>query len=247
MSTTAITKAEFYKQEYQKLCDADEPGKIEYFKVALRFKHLNRYSNVLPNEPTRVKFHRKSIYVNANWMLDGTAIASQGPKDDDLQNFFYMLRKRSVEIVVSLTNPIEEKKSKCFDYWSGYKGKVLYENGEERIVKREIPIPVSNPITHFHLENWPDSKVVKPETLAFLVQKVHEASKGKICLAHCSAGLGRTGTFLATLDAVRKESRDVFEIAKAIRHPETGRVNSIQNAKQYGLIYETLDLLPQFS
>jgi len=247
MSTTAITKAEFYKQEYKRLCDADVPVDPQHFKVARRFRELNRYSNVLPNEPTRVKFQKSSKYINANWMLDGAAIASQGPKDEDLQNFFYMLRKRNVEVVVSLVNPIEQGKSKCYDYWSGYKGEILYENGEERVVKREIPIKGKLPITHFHLENWPDFQVVKPETLAFLVQKVHEASKGKIFLVHCSAGIGRTGSFLAILDAFRKESGDVFKIAKAIRHPETGRVGSIQNAKQYGLIYETLDLLMHFS
>ena len=158
-----------------------------------------------------------------------------------------MIRKRNVEVVVSLTNPFDKGKEKCYDYWSKYKGEILYENGKERIVKREITKKGSNPITHFHLENWPDSGVVKPETLAFLVQKVHEASKGKIFLAHCSAGLGRTGTFLAALDAFRKESRDIFAIATLIRHPKTGRVGSIQNKNQLKLIYETLDHLPQFS
>ncbi len=243
MTTTAIAKAEFYNQEYQRLRREDEPKNLEHYEVAKRFAHLNRYVNVLPNEPTRVAFHRKSRYFNANWMLERTAIASQGPRDTDLKNFFYMIRKRNVEVVVTLTNPVEGSKNKCFEYWAGFTGKVIYQDGDEKIVQREIRLQNCNPITHFHLENWFDYNLVKPETLEFLVRTVDEVSRGKILLAHCSAGIGRTGTFLATLDAYRKKTSDVFLIAKAIRHPETGRVGSIQNSRQYGLIYETLERL----
>ena len=59
-------------------------------------------------------------------------------------------------------------------------------------------------IEHFQFVSWEDDAAVKEEkdtieALDFLVKKVEEKRlvSNKPILVHCSAGIGRTGTFLA--------------------------------------------------
>lgn len=60
-------------------------------------------------------------------------------------------------------------------------------------------------VTQYHFISWPDHGVPKFATslISFirLVQKGHNKDLGKPLLVHCSAGVGRTGTFL-TLDSM---------------------------------------------
>ena len=66
--------------------------------------------------------------------------------------------------------------------------------------------------------------------------------KGRF-LVHCSAGVGRTGTYCAVLDAYRTGKRNVFDIIKHLRHPDTGRVQMVQNHFQYELVYDAVALI----
>lgn len=80
-------------------------------------------------------------------------------------------------------------------------------------------------VTQYHYTAWPDHGVPQFATslLSFVrkVQKTHDKSKGVPLLVHCSAGVGRTGTFIALdtlLDRMRSEtSISVFEDAKDMR------------------------------
>ena len=59
-------------------------------------------------------------------------------------------------------------------------------------------------VTQYHFTAWPDHGVPKFATslISFIrrVQKAHKKEEGAL-LVHCSAGVGRTGTFL-TLDTM---------------------------------------------
>ena len=72
--------------------------------------------------------------------------------------------------------------------------------------------PDSEPlkITHYHYTSWPDHGVPQFATsiISFVrrVQKSHDKSKGVPLLVHCSAGVGRTGTFIM-LDAMTERLR----------------------------------------
>ena len=80
-------------------------------------------------------------------------------------------------------------------------------------------------VTHYHFISWPDHGVPKFATslLSFIrrVQKEHNKDEGKALLVHCSAGVGRTGTFI-TLDAMLERIRsdksvNVYEFVKNMR------------------------------
>ena len=68
-------------------------------------------------------------------------------------------------------------------------------------------------LTHFHYTAWPDHGVPQFATsiIDFVrrVQKTHDKSKGIPLVVHCSAGVGRTGTFIvldAMMDRMKKEA-----------------------------------------
>ena len=81
------------------------------------------------------------------------------------------------------------------------------------------------PVTQFHFTSWPDHGVPKFATslISFIrrVQKSHNKDLGIPLLVHCSAGVGRTGTFIlldAMLERIRTEKDvNVYEFLSGLR------------------------------
>ncbi|CAG0896016.1 unnamed protein product, partial [Cyprideis torosa] len=101
-------------------------------------------------------------------------------------------------------------------------------------------------IQHFHYLVWKD--FMAPEHPAGLlkfikrVNQVHwEMKKSTPILIHCSAGVGRTGTFVAIdslVDEMKQEGRaSVFSTVSNLRHQRNYLVQSI---KQYIFVYRAL-------
>ncbi len=245
-----------YQEEFQRIKTSDIPTSAIDFSFGAKCPFGNRYFDVLPNEGTRVKIDGDPyFYFNANWVLDGTVIACQGPLSSDHREFWKMALYHEIQTVVMVTDLVEKGMEKCSQYWC-FEGDIpfrqigeelIYSNGSEQIVKREFEVGERKTIiTQYHLKNFPDHGIVKPETLAQLVE-ITGKREGKI-LAHCSAGIGRTGTYCAALDAYRSKSHDMVSIVKKLRHPDTGRWGMIQTSAQYALACEatkiTLASLP---
>ncbi|XP_010191009.1 PREDICTED: receptor-type tyrosine-protein phosphatase epsilon-like, partial [Mesitornis unicolor] len=99
-------------------------------------------------------------------------------------------------------------------------------------------------VTQLHFTSWPDFGV--PFTpigmLKFLkkVKTLNPAHAGPI-VVHCSAGVGRTGTFIvidAIIDMMHAEQKvDVFEFVSRIRNQ---RPQMVQTDMQYSFIYQAL-------
>ncbi len=239
--------AELSEVQYLKIQKQGENLDPQLFLKARENMERNRYPNVLPNEPTRFTIeNEENFYFNASWVLGGRAIACQGPLSDEIDHFWKMVWHADVRTVVMLTNRVEQRKNKCSHYWKllPCKEEKVFEKGTEIIVKREIELTQgleTRTIVQYHLQNWPDFGVVSPETLAKLVELVTQQD-GKY-LAHCSAGLGRTGTFCTVYEAYRRKTSDIIEIASELRNPHTGRVGMIQTLAQYHLALKTAKLL----
>ncbi len=98
-------------------------------------------------------------------------------------------------------------------------------------------------IVQFHLQGWPDHGVPANamSVVNFIkrVRKVHPYSSPKHLLVHCSAGVGRTGTFI-TLDSMLERIKEEQNVAifPFVKHIRTQRVLmvqtlvSLQNARQ---------------
>ncbi|KAI2798555.1 hypothetical protein BLOT_010530 [Blomia tropicalis] len=100
-------------------------------------------------------------------------------------------------------------------------------------------------VRHFHFTTWPDFGVPEPpSTLVKFVRAFRERctpDSSKPIIVHCSAGVGRSGTFIALdrlLQHIHKyETVDIFGIVHEMRRE---RVWMVQNEQQYICIHECL-------
>ncbi|XP_026889018.2 protein tyrosine phosphatase receptor type Eb [Electrophorus electricus] len=232
-------------------------------------KDKNRYPNILPYDHSRVLLshidgHICSDYVNASY-IDGYReknkfIAAQGPKPETVADFWRMVWEQKSATIVMLTNIRERKEEKCYQYWPE-QGCWLY--GCVRVAVEDVTVLVDYTIrkfcvqyhgaegcraprlvTQLHFTSWPDFGVpLSPiGMLKFLkkVKSVNPMHAGPI-IVHCSAGVGRTGTFIvidAMMDMMHVEGRvDVFGFVSRIRGQ---RCQLVQTDMQYSFIYQAL-------
>ena len=90
-------------------------------------------------------------------------------------------------------------------------------------------------ITHLQYTNWPDHDVPKSaEEILYLYYKVKALKRKGPLLVHCSAGVGRTGTFIA-LDILLEQSKaeDQVDVFKCVSGMRKDRCEMVQTQKQY--------------
>ncbi|NXJ61143.1 PTPRJ phosphatase, partial [Rostratula benghalensis] len=183
----------------------------------------NRYNNVLPYDISRVKLSEQNNatddYINANYMPGYNSkkafIAAQGPLPSTIEDFWRMIWEKNIYSIVMLTKCVEQARTKCEQYWPEKESKsygdiivtMVSEIALPEWTIRDFTVEKSNTteshtVRQFHFTSWPDHGV--PETTDLLINfrhLVHEySSQNPIdspTLVHCSAGVGRTGTFIA--------------------------------------------------
>lgn len=108
-------------------------------------KPKNRFfPSVLPYETTRVKLASQpgvagSDYINASWIdgynQRGALIATQGPLENTVQDFWRMVWERESNVIVMLTQTFEADRPKSEQYWPLVTGETL-TTGDYRICLR---------------------------------------------------------------------------------------------------------------
>merc|ERR1712107_719809 len=99
-------------------------------------------------------------------------------------------------------------------------------------------------IRHFHFTTWPDFGVPEPpQTLVRFVRAFRDrvSPEQRPIVAHCSAGVGRSGTFIALdriLQGIRKY--DVVDIFGIVYEMRKERVWMVQTEQQYICIHQCL-------
>ncbi|XP_052692781.1 receptor-type tyrosine-protein phosphatase alpha-like [Crassostrea angulata] len=225
----------------------------------------NRFKTTFPYDHSRVILRKNAgsdrDYINANY-IDGQErkneyIASQGPKESTLGDFWEMVCQDQVKQIIMLTNLREGRKIKCHQYWPDLGNKEIYgtisvKSMEEKqyafytLRKFQVSQKSMNSyvVTQFHYTTWPDHGTPDPLCLVIFHSHVtHENSNQDVAptLVHCSAGIGRTGTYIA-LDSLyhagRKSGRvNVTEYVKTMR---ANRMNMIQTYEQYMTVFLAL-------
>ncbi|XP_032806580.1 receptor-type tyrosine-protein phosphatase alpha-like isoform X1 [Petromyzon marinus] len=233
-------------------------------------KEKNRYVNILPYDNFRVHLTSlegvpDSDYINASYVNGyqekNKFIAAQGPKEETLNDYWRMIWELNTATIVMVTNLKERKECKCAQYWPD---QGCWTYGNLRVSVEDVTvlvdytirkfliqvvgdIPNKKPprlITQFHFTSWPDFGVpFAPIGMLKFLKKVKTCNPpyaGPI-VVHCSAGVGRTGTFIvidAMLDMIQTERKvDVFGFVTRIR---AQRCQMVQTDMQYVFIYQAL-------
>ncbi|XP_078329583.1 receptor-type tyrosine-protein phosphatase alpha-like [Crassostrea virginica] len=252
-----------FKDEYNEIPRGELHPCLEAKKPENKVK--NRYISILPYDHSRVvlgTMNEDAGYINANYIKDTkgqkTYIATQGPKPKTISDFWAMISQEEVTVIVCLTNLNEGAKNKCAQYWPNVNDKLQGRNitvrhlGEsmyaEHIIRRfKIHNKVKQQdclVTMYHYTAWADHGVADPLSLVVFHRQVMKAtakSTGKYTLVHCSAGVGRTGTYIA-LDALYREGQNTgkINVPLYVKTMRKDRMNMIQGEEQYKLLYLAL-------
>ncbi|XP_060021320.1 receptor-type tyrosine-protein phosphatase beta isoform X2 [Lagenorhynchus albirostris] len=228
----------------------------------------NRYNNILPYDASRVKLSHVdddpcSDYINASYIPGNNFrreyIATQGPLPGTKDDFWKMAWEQNVHNIVMVTQCVEKGRVKCDHYWpadqdSLYYGDLILQMLSESVLPEwtirefricsEEQLDAHRLIRHFHYTVWPDHGV--PETTQSLIQFVrtvrdyiNRTPGAGPTAVHCSAGVGRTGTFIA-LDRILQQldSKDSVDIYGAVHDLRLHRVHMVQTECQYVYLHQ---------
>uniref|UniRef100_A0A8C7ZPL7 Receptor-type tyrosine-protein phosphatase epsilon n=1 Tax=Oryzias sinensis TaxID=183150 RepID=A0A8C7ZPL7_9TELE len=235
----------------------------------------NRVLQIIPYDFNRVILSMRrgqefTDYINASF-IDGYRqkdyfIATQGPLSHTVEDFWRMVWEWKCHSIVMLTELQEREQDKCFQYWptddsvtyGNYivelKGDTLCETFSLRdLVLTFVPEKQTRTIRHFHFHGWPEVGIPAEGKgmidIIASVQKQQQQSGNHPIVVHCSAGAGRTGTFIALsniLERVKAEGlMDVFQTVKSLRMQ---RPHMVQTVEQYDFCYRVVqDFIDIFS
>nr|XP_039263207.1 receptor-type tyrosine-protein phosphatase beta-like [Styela clava] len=232
-------------------------------------KEKNRYTNILPYDATRVKLDEVdndpgSDYINANFIPGNLSqreyIAAQGALPGTKDDFWRMVWEHNTRNIIMLTQTVEKGKIKCYQYWPSdnepiMSGDLTIQMTSESMLPewtiREFKITHGSNIRRvrqFHYTVWPDHGV--PETTETIVKFIRyvrrtiyeEAKHTGPTVVHCSAGVGRTGTFIA-MDRLLQNIHDntYVDIYGIVYEMRMHRVYMVQTESQYILIHKMVD------
>uniref|UniRef100_A0A8C5DNN4 protein-tyrosine-phosphatase n=1 Tax=Gouania willdenowi TaxID=441366 RepID=A0A8C5DNN4_GOUWI len=263
-----MRRINFQTQGTKITCCSIDPGQQftwEHSNLEVN-KPKNRYANVIAYDHSRVILApidgiTGSDYINANY-IDGyrkqnAYIATQGPLPETFGDFWRMVWEQRAATVVMMTRLEEKSRIKCDQYWPSRGTETygmtqvtlldtielatfcvrtfsLHKNGSSE--KREV--------RQFQFTAWPDHGVPEYPTpfLAFLrrVKTCNPPDAGPI-IAHCSAGVGRTGCFIvidAMLERIKHEKTvDIYGHVTLMR---SQRNYMVQTEDQYSFIHDAL-------
>ncbi|XP_027507058.1 receptor-type tyrosine-protein phosphatase eta isoform X5 [Corapipo altera] len=220
----------------------------------------NRYNNVLPYDISRVKLSNESSgtgdYINANYIPGYNSkkafIAAQGPLPNTIDDFWQMIWEKNIYSIVMLTKCMEQARTKCEQYWPDKQSKtygdiivtmvseiVLPEWTIRDFTVEKSNAPESHTVRQFHFTSWPDHGV--PETTDLLIDfrhLVHQYNSqnpvDSPTLVHCSAGVGRTGTFIAIDRLIQQmEMENTVDVYGVVYDLRMHRPLMVQTEDQY--------------
>ncbi|XP_009579030.1 PREDICTED: receptor-type tyrosine-protein phosphatase V-like [Fulmarus glacialis] len=266
MKTASANHAFFQEFEELKEVGKEQP-KVEAELPANISK--NRYPHVLPYDHSRVKLSQMgedphSDYINANFMPGYTSqqefIATQGPLKKTIEDFWRLVWEQNVCNIIMLTVCMENGRVLCDHYWPSESAPVSYgqvqvhlltQSSSEEWTMREFKLwheglRAERHVSHLHYTAWPDHGIPESTTsiMTFreLVREHIQSTKDAgPTLVHCSAGVGRSGTFIA-LDRLLQQMKqekvvDTFGVVYALR---MNRYLMIQTLSQYIFLHSCI-------
>ncbi|XP_075482714.1 protein-tyrosine-phosphatase PTP1-like [Primulina tabacum] len=233
----------------------------------------NRYTDVLPFDNNRVilkqcKDYRPSArgYINASFVRTSESvsgfIATQGPLPHTYEDFWEMIIQYRCPVIVMLTRLVDNYQTvKCGDYFQAEDGPREFGNiciitkwmqtTDTSLVMRCLEVSYkeseepSLSVLHIQYPEWPDHGVPK-DTFAVreIFSRIYTVPPylGPI-VVHCSAGIGRTGTYCAihnTIQSVLAGDMTALDLVNTVTAFRSLRIGMVQTLEQYLFCYDAI-------
>ncbi|XP_064459255.1 tyrosine-protein phosphatase non-receptor type 11-like isoform X3 [Ornithodoros turicata] len=212
-----------------------------------------------------------SDYINANYIkadddsifdagTNKTYIATQGCLQNTISDFWSMVWQDNTRVIVMTTKEVERGKPKCVRYWpeegqtkeyGKFKLQHVTESSTADYTLREFNLSKegeSDPrsVFHYHFTAWPDHGV--PSDPGCVLNFLHDVNQRQESIpdsgpivVHCSAGIGRTGTFIVIdmiVDLIKKQGLACeIDIQRTIQMVRAQRSGMVQTEAQYKFVY----------
>ena len=262
------------EREFEYLKDTIDYN-TKYSSRLLSDNEYCRYNNIRCYKDNCVEISSPHKKINASWIhipLERCFISAQAPLKNTIDDFWTMCFDYNINTIIMLCKLEENGKEKCVEYLEPEK-KDIYESTTDNYeynfkikytseqINEDITIRnciVLNKITNvekeikqIHYGGWPDHEIPKDirtvyGNILFMFNIVDNIiGKSPICV-HCSAGVGRTGTFIALYNLYRdilqqisdKKSKQIsFSLLNIVRKLKEMRLYLVENEEQYKMIY----------
>ena len=194
--------------------------------ISKKNKKFNKYLNILTYDHA-LPLIQNNGYLNAsviefknfNSKDDSNQIkwiATQSPMISNLYNFYLTLIEYKVQNVIQLTitnvdqylpsphqtlklNDLSIKFESLVDVNEDYDLKLFtITNSKENI---------THSFHHYYYKQWPDHSI--PNSKSSIINLINKVSQSDCNLVHCSAGIGRTGSFIILQELLRLKSGNI--------------------------------------
>lgn len=236
-----------------------------------RYKEIPLYGqNIITTDKKALK---KTNFINANYIPNIASkkiprkklIITQGPLQSTLEDFWKMIENNKTKVILAIIER-ESLNKKCFKYWpdsetqiGDYKIKLFSEKNNliydyKKFVIENIKEKKIFEVEHYHLFKWDDYGIVEK----FFWKDLFEFLKiflDKFCLydfpvIHCSAGIGRSGTFVSLFflffefrNSQRFCEDFFFSVFDTVRVVREFRWQAVESEVQYQFLYDFLEFM----
>lgn len=209
----------------------------------------NRYKNVIALDSTIVTLSNGK-YINAN-IISGEYsptkfIMTQAPNNNSICDFYQMIYDHKINIIVCLTQLKESGIEKATKYWTDDQpiifGQWIVESTNVKIVDdiihRSLNIINMNTnetivVSLIQYMSWPDHDTPNESSLCKLLSYINDIPTVNPIVVHCSAGIGRSGTFVIAYNAM---FNNITDLDKSIEWLKKQRTGSVQTESQYNFL-----------